>query len=65
MTLPSVRRVLLLSALLAVILLALVDFLRQDSFLRRTWADLTPDRSTPAEQGIKGFLRGRGRPVRP
>ncbi len=65
MTLPSIRRVLLLSALLAVVLLALVDLLSQGSFLRRTWADLTPDPNTPAEQGIKGFLRGRGRPVRP
>lgn len=65
MTLPSIRRVLLLSALLAVILLALVDFFRQGSFLRRTWAELTPDRSTPTQQGIKGILRGRGRPVRP
>lgn len=65
MTVPSLRRALLLSALVVVVILALVDLLRQGSYLRRTWAGVTPDRSTPAEQGIKGFLRGRSRPVRP
>lgn len=65
MTVPSLRRALLLSALLVVVILALVDLLSQGSYLRRIWAGVTPDPSTPAEQGIQGFLRGRGRPVRP
>lgn len=59
------RRGLFVSALLAVVILALVDLLRPDSLLRRAWAGLTPGRSTPAEQGIEGLLRGRTRPVRP
>jgi hypothetical protein len=64
-TSASLRRGLLLAVLLAVVTLAVVDLFQTDSLLRRAWAALTPDRSTPAQQGIEGILRGRGRPVRP
>jgi len=60
-----VRRGLLVTGLLVLVFLALLDLLRHDSLLRRAWAGLQPERTTPMQEQLQEFQRTRGKSLRP
>ncbi|HSW28954.1 MAG TPA: hypothetical protein VLH75_05585 [Longimicrobiales bacterium] len=64
MTAAPIRRGLLVTGLVVLVLAALMDLLRHDSLLRRAWSGLQPDRQTPAEQAVEEFQRTRGQSIR-
>ncbi len=64
MTAPSVRRALLVTGLVVLVLAAFLDLVRHDSLLLRAWAQLQPERTTPAQQHLEEFQRTRGQSIR-
>jgi hypothetical protein len=64
LTAPPIRRALLVTGLLILVFGALLDLLQHDSLLRRAWAEMRPDRMTPARQSIEEFQRTRGQSIR-
>jgi hypothetical protein len=51
--------------LLVLALLALLDFLRHDSLMRRAWTGVQPERTTPVQEQLQEFQRTRGESLRP
>jgi hypothetical protein len=64
LTAASVRRGLVVTGLVVLVLLITLDLVRHDSFLRRAWTGLQPDRQTPAEQAVEELQRTRGQSIR-
>ena len=64
MTATPIRRGLLVTGLVVLVLAALLDLLQHDSLLRRAWTGLQPDRLTPAERAVEDFQRTRGQSIR-
>jgi len=64
LTAAPIRRGLLVTGLVVVVLAAILDLLRHDSLLLRGWAQLQPERATPAQQRLEEFQRTRGQSLR-
>ena len=64
LTAAPIRRGLLVTGLVVVVLAAVLDLLRHDSLLLRGWAQLQPEKTTPAEQAVEEFQRTRGQSIR-
>lgn len=56
---------LLVTGLLVMVLAIFLDLLQHDSLLRRAWAGLQSEPTTPAQQRLEEFQRTRARPSRP
>jgi hypothetical protein len=64
LTAAPIRRGLLVTGLLVLVFLALLDLLQPGSVLRRAWAGLQPERTTPVQRQLEEMQRTRGLPTR-
>ncbi|MHB1191574.1 MAG: hypothetical protein ACYC6F_00885 [Longimicrobiales bacterium] len=64
MTAAPIRRGLVVTGLGVLVLLTILDLVRHDSLLLRAWAELQPERTTPAQQRLEEFQRTRGQSIR-